>query len=839
MNKHNDKPINLVTFDSAFDNRITPDKIKQVTWGELIEQYFKQHDIRSDKNGPTIIGASIKSPDDAVPLLDDEGKPVIDDDGNQILKRCGDNVDLYYFLMFDHDDGLTVEEAKELYKKWEHVGYTSHNHDPSRKDKFRVCVLLKDPAKPEDIRSRKDDILSLAKSADKSTLAIGRAFYLPSCSESNKDHAEIWVNHGELLDLNDFKVASATPAPAREHKPFNPAVKEAVLRKLCEIGRVEHDNYYKIAAATHNAGMTLHDFLYVASYLKPNKSQREHISQWNHSKSLDISPGYLINLLREHGVHVYTKDLRKADAIQKQVLEDHIDILQKRIGLAKYAEEHTGESEEELLIQLNTELKAKQRLLEGLATDDGDEFEARIYQMLAERQIYFVMDSEMLYEYIASEGQWLQYKVNSYIKGNPFLNVKGGQQVFMSVLEKMGRIHRTATLSAKNLPTYMLNLHRINHWLQPDDEDEHHEVFDILIRSLGDNKPENMMHLKQVIAWKYMNPSDYNLPCLVIFGQGGAGKNTLVEGVLGTIFGKHQVIAITQESLKNFNGQIAGKMAVLLNESVANKADMEQLKAMIGQESLYINPKYMKPYVAENVSLYFTGGNGAMGAIFLGRDQSDRRFSIMRVDRSIIDHVQEVKGLDRKEAIAWWVSNKHLLQDRKEVAKWLHHILTTIEDVEHTPAALHGQDYEELLDAQSGPFEWIIEQIFEHPDFKFISGPECFRLYELQCDEYGTRTRMNKTTFSAKLSEHLRRSLPHIAYKKCQKVLTVSTTPTTNSGWTNTQCKGAIDIRNISYITEHPRIKGKEVIAERFYNEPEKPDSEKSSLDDYAEVIED
>jgi hypothetical protein len=39
-----------------------------------------------------------------------------------------------------------------------------------------------------------------------------------------------------------------------------------------------------------------------------------------------------------------------------------------------------------------------------------------------------------------------------------------------------------------------------------------------------------------VIAYKYMHPEEFRLPCLLIHGEGGIGKNLLVDKILHLIF---------------------------------------------------------------------------------------------------------------------------------------------------------------------------------------------------------------------------------------------------------------------------------------------------------------
>ena len=75
----------------------------------------------------------------------------------------------------------------------------------------------------------------------------------------------------------------------------------------------------------------------------------------------------------------------------------------------------------------------------------------------------------------------------------------------------------------QDLPPDMLNLLDQSGWLKPDVGDCHW-LFDVLIQSLGGNKIENIEHIKHVLAYKYLYPEAYTLPCLVIHGEGGLAK---------------------------------------------------------------------------------------------------------------------------------------------------------------------------------------------------------------------------------------------------------------------------------------------------------------------------
>ncbi len=812
INQFDDKQLNITIVKNIKDNEITNINVISTDWKEVKGDFISKHDVKEEKDGMAFIGASfLSSKDDGVELVkNDDGVAITEDNGEKIVKRVGSNIIKYHLLTLDYDDGMTVGEAKERFGELEHLGYTSHNHKKDGVEKFRLVFPLTEPVTTDDIRNRKNDILSWAESADKSTLSIGRFFYLPSCPEDRLEHAEVWFNDGKLLDLLSFEVNKSKKVKNTTNlePTFTPAVKEAIKNGLKQIGAVKHDTYFKIAASMFTGGMTQQDFSEVSLSLKPNHDQTYWLEQWKHSCKLGTSGGYVINLLKDHDIYVYNDKKTKNNDKKTELLTDEINLITRKIDAVNESTTLTVIEKKKEVKVLTGELLSKEEQLDGI-NDEDDDLVAQITELLMERLVYYVSDTELLHEYISERGLWVEYKVSGFFKGEPILMKKGASTLFLNILNQMGRSYRTKTLSAAVQPDYMLNMFRKDHWLQPVKGD-YHEVFDILLRSLGDNKSENIRHLKEVMAWKYNHPEDYSIPCLVIFGEGGSGKNTLVDGVLGAVFGKNQVISISQEEMKNFNGQMAGKMVLMFDESIAAKTDMERFKAIINNETLNINPKYGKPYTAENMGLYFAGSNGSMGAVYLDRGQSDRRFSILKVTRSIIDHVMEIKSFDRNTAIDWWMERKHQLTNKDQVAMWLNHIIEFSCHLTTTPRALHGEDYQALLQAQAGVIEWIVSEIFEHPEFKFITTKDCFKLYELKCDEYGTRTRMVKPTFVAKLGDILHRDVKYIVRSPSQKVILIGGKKTSQSGWANRDIKGAIDISNVSYVYEDHKIRERE-----------------------------
>jgi predicted P-loop ATPase len=159
---------------------------------------------------------------------------------------------------------------------------------------------------------------------------------------------------------------------------------------------------------------------------------------------------------------------------------------------------------------------------------------------------------------------------------------------------------------------------------------------------------------------------------LIIYGEGGVGKNTFVKEVLGTIFGPHQVlVADAEKTLGQFNGLIQGKTVVMIDEAIAEKVNVERLRRTVGNRTVDVNPKYGKQGEHDNTALYLAGGNDSSGPILLAGDATDRRWSIIRVEKSIIQRLADDRKCSFDEALELYKLMEHVYTDKEEVAKWL------------------------------------------------------------------------------------------------------------------------------------------------------------------------
>lgn len=114
-------------------------------------------------------------------------------------------------LWLDIDDGMTIEQAKELFKDYWYVIYTSMHHQKEKEgkpacDRFRVIFKVKEPM-PQNEEKYEEVMLNILKKygSDEACKEISRYY------RGNPD-AEIWVNtDGDYFDWKEFDIAKEKP----------------------------------------------------------------------------------------------------------------------------------------------------------------------------------------------------------------------------------------------------------------------------------------------------------------------------------------------------------------------------------------------------------------------------------------------------------------------------------------------------------------------------------------------------------------------------------------------------------------------------------------------------
>lgn len=354
--------------------------------------------------------------------------------------------------------------------------------------------------------------------------------------------------------------------------------------------------------------------------------------------------------------------------------------------------------------------------------------------IFSSREIYYVQDCSRFWEYFEDTGVWMNFSVISMKERHIILSDNMAWIEFNRDLEMMGNKFSNQTFSFRPVQHYTLNRLRKDHWLKPSAPTHRDMVyFDLLMTALSGGNQENIDHIEQVIGWKYLHPEDSTLPCICIYGEGGVGKNLLVDFILKQIFGDHDATTIKFSNITSFNDALIGKTIVFIDEMSHDKADMEIMKGYVGNPTVAVSQKYVGHYTVDNTALYLTGSNGAEGAIKLAKDESDRRWSIIRATTPLVRVIADAQNVSIEDATL--ILKEHIIpkvfRNRDCVAAWLGRITEKASQLEYCPSALHGSDYKALLNTQQDYSEEICQEVFEDPNFKHITADDLYDLYKI------------------------------------------------------------------------------------------------------------
>ncbi len=376
------------------------------------------------------------------------------------------------------------------------------------------------------------------------------------------------------------------------------------------------------------------------------------------------------------------------------------------------------------------------------------------------------------------------------------------------LLEEAGHTYNDTTFSCRSdLPKDVFNQMDVTRWVPIHDDPlpPYHWMFDVLVQSLGGNKQENMDHLEHVIMSKYAEPGNYKLPSILLHGQGGTGKNVLVDMVLGTMFNGRTVSLGQKLVLGEFNSSIGGMVVVLIDEGT-NANTNETMRGLIGNPYVMLNPKGIIPFRADNTALYLISCNDDEGGLHLNRSNADRRYSVI--------HVPKSTGINEQSmSLNYWVAVRHgwikqgargtamndacnrasawmddegaqLLTDKEQLSRWITALI-----LRHAhkprPMALHGEDFNRLIGLQQTIAPRIIEAVFRDPDFSHIGTDTLYAGYRERSQQYGYMVR-KEGVFTAMVAAWLENNLPHIVQRR-----PLQSDQKQHRLWVNTQKEGA------------------------------------------------
>ena len=432
------------------------------------------------------------------------------------------------------------------------------------------------------------------------------------------------------------------------------------------------------------------------------------------------------------------------------------------------------DQEDDNVINLNAKREQKRRKSQSEKEQEQEDLLAAASDWHQEKQLREVL-SKGCYFVKRQDGKWLGVKRAHFANHYPEWTTKFAQAV-TSIMEMRGHTYLDVTYTYKTCHADVLNLLDRSGWLELDIGD-YHWLFDVLIQSLGGNKPPNIEHIEEVLVYKYQNPASYTLPCLVIHGEGGVGKNVLVDTVLYLLFGRQTYSGVADDIIGDFNALVKGMAVVMIDEAEADAISETKLKHMLNRARLTINDKGIPQYEIDNTPLYLIGSNKSEGGVWLDRSQADRRYSVLHVKKgqSLAYWVALHMGLipaDQKyisedepayqQATRWLKSEgSKILSDPTQIACWMGSLFLKHGD-KPEPLPLHGDDFKRLMDIQKPMDERVFEAVFNDPDFDHIERRVLHKGYVALCDEDGQKRHLKEMKFYEKLRDWVERNKPHL-----------------------------------------------------------------------------
>lgn len=193
--------------------------VSELTWDEVIDLFSQPHNPVIDKlSQPGFSATLFKTPDQVI--SDGEFgniEEVLTED--QSVRRKQRNAVQVDMFIADYDGTMTLDEAKDRFKDYEYIGYTSYGHlKDGKTHKFRLIFPLIKPIpafRRVDQQGRDVDrgiyydlseaILAFAPGVDPACKNGVQLFFPPSAPPERVSLAESWHNNGVLLDWTQWK----------------------------------------------------------------------------------------------------------------------------------------------------------------------------------------------------------------------------------------------------------------------------------------------------------------------------------------------------------------------------------------------------------------------------------------------------------------------------------------------------------------------------------------------------------------------------------------------------------------------------------------------------------
>lgn len=254
-------------------------------------------------------------------------------------------------------------------------------------------------------------------------------------------------------------------------------------------------------------------------------------------------------------------------------------------------------------------------------------------------------------------------------------------------------------------------------WLEPIFEQPYDPDFDLLMYCVGGAKQENIDHLEQWLAYKYMFPERIaNTPNLDLGGSPGGNGKTLYVELLKTIFTPNCVVpAVAKELMDGFNSSWELAVVLHFDEPEEKELPASKMKNATGSLEQRVERKGVDAYSSDRNYNIIATSNNQLGVFKLagtGTAGEDRRYSVINTNIPLVDEImlREAATVDDAKVRASNISAK--IKDQDLMAKWLGAII-----MKHSVAGmnilkpLHGQDYLQRFEDQKSNLDTIFDQL--------------------------------------------------------------------------------------------------------------------------------
>lgn len=255
-------------------------------------------------------------------------------------------------------------------------------------------------------------------------------------------------------------------------------------------------------------------------------------------------------------------------------------------------------------------------------------------------------------------------------------------------------------------------------WIEPNFADEPYDPdFDLLFYCVGGGKQENIDHLKQWIAYKYLFPERVaNTPNLDIGGKpGGNGKGRYAE-LCRTIFTPNCIVPAAAKELNDgFNASWELATILLFDEPGEKELESGKMKKATGGEEQRVERKGVDAYTADRNYSMLALSNNSHGVFKLsgtGTGGEDRRYSVMNTNIVMVDEIVAREGCDEETAKMRTNDIAQKIKDRERVALLLGGIIKqySVHQMDIL-RPLHGEDYKQRFEDQKSTMDTIFDQL--------------------------------------------------------------------------------------------------------------------------------